>query len=492
MNDESPPPLAEENAEGPPDGADFPIVGVGASAGGVEALSQLLRALPPDTGMGFVIVQHLSPKHSSNLAEILSRVTEMSVCEVSDEPRVLPNHVYVIPPARRMSIKHGELALLTKESPVKQRVIDEFFRALAEDSKHKAIGVVLSGALDDGTAGLQAIKAEGGITFAQDDSALHCSMPRSAVASGCVDYVLAPDEMAGELARIAHHPYVESEADVNGVLEGEPTRIVQILRAATGMDFTHYKTSTLARRINRRLLMLNLETLKEYEAVLQDKPEEVQALRQDILINVTRCFRDPKAYEVISQMVFPKLLEGRSHQEPVRIWTLGCSTGEEAYSLAIAYTECAEKMGSAVPLQLFATDVNEECIQRARTGMYPLSLADDISPERLERFFTDDTDGYRISQAIRDRCIFSPHNVLADPPFSRMDFISCRNMLIYMQPVLQQEVLPLLHYALKPGGFLWLGTSETLGNSRSLFDVADARNKIFIRRPGSSPATAPC
>ena len=481
---------ALEDRPVPGGGPAFPVVGAGASAGGLEALTQFLKALPVDTGMAFVIIQHLAPERQSGLAEILSRATKMPVREVSDEPAVAPNHVYVIPPGRDMFIAGGKLRLLPQDRSAQNRGIDQFFRSLAEDCGHKAIGVVLSGAMSDGTLGIEAIKAGGGITFAQDDSAQHDSMPRSAVASGCVDFVLPPAEIAREIARIARHPYVAREAEIPFATAEKPghSRIAEIVHRATGVDFTHYKANTLHRRITRRMVLHKLETLKDYEEHLEHTPGEVEALFQDILINVTSFFRDPEAFEALARNVFPKLLAERTRKAPLRVWTLGCSTGQEAYSLAMALTESSEEAGSKVPLQIFATDLNAVGVGFARAGIYPKSIADEVSPERLNRFFTEEEDGYRICKSIRERCIFSRHNVLGDPPFSRVDFISCRNVLIYMEPVLQQQIMPLLHYALKPGGFLWLGNSETAGNSRALFEVEDARHKIYHRQPGASPA----
>ena len=484
LGDEEPPAEA---------GVPFPIVGIGASAGGLEAMTQLLKALPADTGACFVIIQHLAPDHASNLAEILSRSTAMPVFEVRDEPEVQPDHVYVIPPGRDMIIAGGKLQLLAQDRYARRRGIDQFFASLAEDCGHKAIGVVLSGAMSDGTLGLEAIKAAGGITFAQNDSAQHDSMPRSAVASGCVDFVLPPDKIADEIARIARHPYVAPEVkpEVLGVEPSSHARIAEIVHRAVGVDFTHYKANTLLRRITRRMVLHKMTAMKEYEDYLRRDPAEVEALFQDILISVTTFFRDPDSFDALAKTVFPKLLEGRTVQEPVRIWTLGCSTGEEAYSLAMLFAECAEAAGSDVPLQLFATDLNSACVAKARAGVYPASIEQNVSPARLQRFFTKEDTGYRICKDIRDRCIFSRHNVLGDPPFSRLDLISCRNLLIYMEPVLQQQIMALLHYALKPGGHLWLGRSETAGASRALFDVEDARHKFFSRRPGSNAPGLP-
>ena len=471
----------------------FPIVGVGASAGGMDAVTQLLRALPIDTGLSFVIIQHLAPDHPSNLAEILSRATMMPVGEVRDEPEVEPNRVYVIPPGRNMIIAGGKLILMPQDRYARRHGIDQFFASLAEDCGHKAIGVVLSGAMSDGTLELEAIKAAGGITFAQNDTAQHDSMPRSAVASGCVDFVLPPSEIADELARIASHPYV-TPAPKPEELGTEPSshaRIAEIVHRALGVNFAHYKTNTLLRRITRRMVLLKISTMKEYEDYLQRDPAEIEALFQDILISVTTFFaiRIPSTrWRRRFSRRYSRDEHGRSRCEFGR---LGCSTGEEAYSLAMLFAECAEAAGSEVPLQLFATDLNSTCVAKARAGVYPASIEQHVSPERLKRFFCKEEAGYRISKDIRERCIFSRHNVLADPPFSRVDLISCRNLLIYMEPVLQQQVMALLHYALKPGGHLWLGRSETAGASRALFDVEDAQHKIFVRRPGGSAPTLP-
>jgi two-component system CheB/CheR fusion protein len=458
---------------------------MGASAGGLEAVCELLRALPEDTGMAFVLVQHLAPDRPSSLTEILGRATSMPVCEVCGdcgEPTIQANHVYVIPPGQDMKMESGGLRLVPQQLDTRRHGIDVFFTSLAEHCGHKAIGVVLSGALSDGTLGLEAIKAEGGITFAQNDSALHSSMPRSAVASGSVDFVLSPAEIGVEIARISRHPFVVPEQGHGD--EADHAGVAGIIQQAMGVDFTHYKANTLHRRITRRMVLHKLESMKEYEACLEDNPAEVEALYQEILIGVTSFFRDPDAYVALAQHIFPKLLAGRSRQEPLRIWTLGCSTGEEAYSLAIVFTECAERLESSVPLQIFATDLNHLAIATARSGLYPKRIAQEVSAERLRRFFTEEEEGYRICKSIRERCIFSRHNVLGDPPFSRVDLISCRNMLIYLEPVLQQQVVPMLHYALKPEGRLWLGGSESVGASRALFDVEDLHNKIFLKRPG--------
>jgi two-component system CheB/CheR fusion protein len=489
-------PAPPAGAEAPAEEADaqaasspFPIVGVGASAGGLEAFTQMLSALPTDTGMAFVLVQHLAPRHPSLLAEILSRTTAMPVTEVQDEPRVQPNRVYVIPPNRNMVISRGVLQLLPRrEARGQHRPIDFFLCSLAKDQRDRAIGVILSGTATDGTLGLEEIKAEGGITFAQDDTAQQSSMPRSAVASGCVDFVLPPDEIAREIGRIARHPYVAPAAPARRKASaGAPdlSQILGIVRKATGVDFSLYKASTLYRRITRRMVLHRMEGLQDYARFLRKNPGEVEALYQDTLINVTSFFRNPETFEALKAGVLPKLFKDRARQEPLRVWVLGCSTGEEAYSMAITFTELAEARGSQIPVQVFATDLNGAGIDKARTGVYSKNIAHDVSPERLRRFFTEVDGNYRVSKMIRDMCVFARHNALTDPPFSQIDLISCRNLLIYLEPALQEKVVALMHYALKPGGFLLLGSSETVGSYRDLFEAEDAGHKIYAKKPGT-------
>ncbi|HJS90767.1 MAG TPA: chemotaxis protein CheB [Steroidobacteraceae bacterium] len=465
-------------------GAPTAIVGVGASAGGIEAFTALLKEMPSGTGLAFVFVQHLAPTHTSMLAEILQRATPMRVLEVHDEPVVERNCVYVIPPARVMTIKSGRLAL-TPRGQAPHHPVDDFFESLAATQGHRAIGVVLSGTASDGTAGLAAIKAAGGITIAQDSSAHYDGMPRSAVASGHVDFVLPPAGIARELARIARHPYVIEAAEEGTRRAADLDQIDQILtvlRQGTGVDFSQYKSNTLHRRIRRRMALLKMAGAAEYARFLKSNPSEVEALYQDILISVTTFFRNPEAFETLKSKVFPRLLKDRSRQDPIRVWVLGCASGEEAYSLAIALTEYIADSGGAVPMMVYATDLNNIGIEKARAGLYPKSIAGDISPERLRRFFVEVDGGYRVAKSIRDVCIFARHNVLGDPPFSRMDLISCRNVMIYMEAGLQKKLLPLLHYALKPSGILFLGPSETIGASRDLFELEDAKSKIYSKK----------
>ena len=467
-------------------GVPFPVVGVGASAGGLEAFTTLFRAMQADTGMAFVLVQHLAPEHASSLAEIVSRSTPMPVAEVSGDLALQPNHLYIMPPDKNLEVSGGVLRLVPREAHGRLRSIDRFFRSLADSQKHLAIGVVLSGTATDGTLGLQAIKAEGGITFAQDDTALHGGMPHSAISSGSVDFVMPPDGIAAEIARIGRDPYSDLEPGPKVAVDGaELSPILKVLHDSTGVDFTDYKANTLHRRVARRMVLQRIGGMRAYAEFLRKNLSEVEALYQDVLISVTSFFRNPETFEILKETVFPRLVADRSPNDPVRIWSLGCSTGEEAYSLAIAYDEFSQGAGARVPLQLFATDLNAGCIEKARPGTYPKDIAQDVSPERLRRYFTEVNGNYRINKSIRDMCVFSRHNVLSDPPFSRIDLISCRNLLIYLEPVLQERIIPTLHYALKPSGFLFLGGSETIGRYRDLFEVSDPRHRIYVKKLGA-------
>ena len=474
-------------------GLPFPVVAIGASAGGLQAFTDLLHELPNDTGMAFVIVQHLSPSHSSMLSDILTRNTKMRVAQVENDMVVQANHLYVIPPGKNMVLADGTLQLSAIESRGQSRPVDHFMRSLAEEQGHKAIGVVLSGTGNDGTLGVEEIKAAGGITFVQDNSAEHAGMPRSAIAGGAVDYVLPPAEIARELVRISRHPYVAPADDGRTNLgENDMQRVLEALRVATGVDFSNYKRNTLYRRITRRMVLHKLENARDYLKMLQGKTGEVEALYQDVLINVTSFFRNPEAYEVLKATVFPRLTEERNRHDPIRVWALGCSTGEEAYSLAMAFSEYLEASGKRQALQVFATDLNGIGIEKARAGIYGKGIVQDLSPERLRRFFVEIDGSYRICKPIRDMCIFARQNVLADPPFSRIDLVACRNLLIYLEPVLQQKLIPLLHYSLRGDGYLWLGSSETIGSYRDLFEMLDPKNKIYLKKNAMrAPVTLP-
>ncbi|BDA71031.1 Signal Transduction Histidine Kinase (STHK) with CheB and CheR activity [Calothrix sp. PCC 7716] len=469
----------------------FPIVGIGASAGGLEAFTQLLQHLPTDTGMGFVLVQHLSPDHKSLLSEILSRATEMPVHEVVDNTTVEPNHLYVIPPGKQMVISGGVLKLMPREKTRGLAMtVDTFFFSLASDRGNKALAVVLSGGDSDGALGAKAIKAAGGITFAQcQDTAQVSSMPNTAVATGHVDFILTPSEIAAELGKISRHPYVADTTllevpETEELIEGKNAlqTIFVLLRVATGVDFSSYKHTTLQRRIYRRMMLYQIQQLEDYVRFLQNNPAEVQALYEDVLINVTSFMRDKEAFEALKNKVFPIITKDKSPSIPIRVWVAGCSTGEEAYSIAICLLEFLEAQPLALPIQIYATDISESAIEKARLGIYKHSQMGDISPERLRRFFVQVDDGYQICKPVRELCVFAKQNLGADPPFSKLDLITCRNVMIYFGTTLQKKVLPIFHYGLKATGFLMLGTSETVGEFLDLFSLVDKKYKIYARK----------
>ncbi len=484
----------------------FPVVGIGASAGGLEAYRLLFEDLPTDTGMAFVLVQHLDPQHPSLLAELIGRSTRMPVLEATDGLPVAPNHVYTIPPNVTLGILHGRLQVLERVIERGRHLpVDEFLRSLAQDRGSQAIGVVLSGTASDGTAGLAAIKAAGGVTFAQDQaSAAYWGMPGSAVAAGCADLVLPPREIARELARIAAHPLLRqrqpSEPDLGEAASQALDKVYLLLRARTGNDFALYKQSTIRRRIRRRMLLHKLERLGDYVRYLQNTPVELDALFHDLLINVTGFFRDPETFEVLRALALPRIFAARTRPgaipetgaapaeilSQVRIWVPGCATGEEAYSLAMTLIEgCDERecdAGLVGTIQIFATDIDEQAISAARRGVYPERIQAEVSPERLRRFFVKVTGGWQVSKALRDRCVFAVQNVVKDPPFSRLDLVSCRNLLIYLGPMLQKRVLQMFHYALEPEGFLMLGPSESIGAQADLFALVDQPSKLYSKK----------
>lgn len=471
-----------------PDTSSFPIVGVGASAGGLEAFTQLLFSLPTEINMAFVFVQHLDPRHESMLADILAKSTKIPVQEVKDGLSVQPGRVYIIPPNTDMSILNGVLSLAPRKAARGQHMpIDHFFRSLAEDQKDRAIGIILSGTASDGTMGLSAIKEEGGLTFAQDEkSAKYDGMPHSAIAAGVVDFVLPPDKIARELVRIGQHPYAAllparkgDEADLKG--EDDFNRIFILLRNASGVDFSQYKPTTIKRRVARRMLLHRIEQLGNYVRYLKESPSELKELYQDLLINVTSFFRDKEVFSVLKTQVFPGLIKNRPANLPIRVWVPGCATGEEAYSIAICLVEYLSE-NVVYPIQIFATDVSEQAIDKARTGIYPQTAVQEISSERLRRFFIKVEGGYQISKNIRDMCVFARQDLAKDPPFSKMDIISCRNVLIYLSQALQKKILPTFHYSLNPNGFLLLGGSETVGGFADLFSMIDKKNKIYNKQ----------
>jgi two-component system, chemotaxis family, CheB/CheR fusion protein len=480
--------------EAPPTGPPFPVVGIGASAGGLEALTEVLQNLPPNPGLAILYVTHLEPHHKSHLQEILAKVTRLTVREVHTGMSVEPDHLFLIPPNTNMALTDGKLAI-TPRSPLpgQHMPIDHLFRSLADIQKNRAIGVLLSGGGTDGTLGFSAIKAEGGITIAQEEkTASQASMPRSAILEGGVDYVLPPRAIAEQIARLARHAYAREPAEA---APAEPAtadvynEILTLLRSAIDVDFTLYKPGTVHRRIQRRMALRDCQSLRDYLRLLRQDREELNSLYQDLLIRVTQFFRDPEAFDALKLQVFPALVKGRSATRPLRIWVAGCSTGEEVYSLAIALLEFMDSLPQRLPIKILATDLNEAALEKARNGTYVDNIEIDVSPERLRRFFNRVDSQYQISKSIRERCVFSRHNLATDPPFSQIDLVSCRNVLIYMDSALQKRVVPLLHYALQSNGYLVLGTSENIGTFTDWFHPVDSRHRIFRKRP--APAGHP-
>ncbi len=481
---DQPEPARDEPVAKPESGL---IVGIGASAGGLEAFTELLRNLPATTGMTFVLVQHLDPHHESILAELLGNYTSMPVIQVQDGVPVEPDRVYVIPPNATMMLLDGSLRVSRPAEPAsyQRKPIDMFFLSLAENMRNRAIGVILSGAASDGTLGMKAIKAEGGITFAQDDSAKFDGMPRNAIAAGVVDFVLPPRRIAEELARLSRHP-IASPA-IEGIFGDSAAmeEILAIIYRKVGIDFRLYKQPTIQRRLARRMASRKVETLRDYLHVLESDPVEVEAACDDLLIKVTGFFRDAPEFEALKTLVFPTLVRERPENEPLRIWVPGCSTGEEIYSVAMALLEFLEAEGLSRSVQMFGTDASDRVIEKARAGVYDEGIAASVPPDRLRRFFVHSVPGYQINRNVREMCVFSRHVLGADPPLSRMDLISCRNLLIYLAPALQQRVIDTLAYALRPAGYLLLGRSESTGRLAELFESLDEQNRIYVRR--SSP-----
>lgn len=475
-----------------PNGDSFPVVGIGASAGGLEALSQFLEEFPSDCGVALVVVQHLAPGHASLLPELLRGSTQMPVVQVSEGMKIRPDQVYVIPPDAHMEIVGGTLRLMPRPTDRTQHMpIDHFFRSLSSFGGGRAIAIILSGTASDGAKGIFDIKAAGGTVLVQDPkTAKHDGMPYAAIATGLADSVMGPRELAQELARLAKHPFIRHArprtlGDEIPLLDSHLQRIFGMLRNSSGVDFTHYKQPTIKRRLQRRMVLHKLNTVEQYTRYLQQNPAELQSLYQDLLIHVTRFFREPTTFETLAKKVFPEIVKSREN-EPVRIWIPGCSTGEEPYSIAIALLEFLGDEANSVPVQIFATDISERAIEQARTGIYSDTIISDVSPERLRRFFTRVDGGYRVSKPVRDTCIFARQDLTRDPPFSKLDLIVCRNVLIYLGPVLQKRLMTVFHYALKHSGFLMLGGSETIGPHSDLFALADKRHKLYIKKSASS------
>ena len=470
---------------------DFPIVGIGASAGGLAAFEAFFSGMPADKepGMAFVLVQHLAPDHHSILVELVQRYTRLQVFEITDGLIIRPNCVYIIPPNHDIALLNGTLHLLEPTLPRGQRMpIDYFFRSMAQAQQDRAICIVLSGTASDGTVGVREVKGAGGMAMVQTpESTEYDGMPRSAINTGLVDYVLPPAEMPGQLIAYVANAFGQPhglESTLEPTEENSLKKIFIILRDQTGNDFSQYKQNTIARRIERRMAVHGINKMDGYVKFLQQTPVEAEALYRDLLIGVTSFFRDPEAFLAFEKEIVPIIFSGKSSGVVIRVWTPGCSTGEEAYSIAMLLQEQMEKLKRSHTVQIFATDIDSRAIAAARAGLYPASIAADISPERLARFFVPEPGGgaYRIHKGIRDMVVFSEHSVCHHPPFSKLDLVSCRNLLIYMNGDLQKKLIPLFHYALNQDGILFLGTSESIGDYGNLFTVLDRNAKLYQRK----------
>ncbi len=478
----SPPKEAKENS--------FSVVAIGASAGGLEAMMELLKYLPANTGMAFIYVQHLSPDHKSMLTEILSGKTKMKVQEIDNMDHIEPDNIFVIPYNKGIEVTDGHIKLIPRSENSTAISIDTLFSSLAHAQKERVIGIILSGSASDGTVGIKDIKLQGGLTFAQDDTAKFTSMPHSAIASGAVDFILSPKEIALELARLSRHPFVkpaksDTKANSEDLIENSNPDLKTILNQlynTTGVDFSAYKMNTVKRRILRRMLLNKSATLKQYAKLIVQKSEETNILYQDLLINVTSFFRDTDTHKYLKESLFPKLLKRKNTGEALRIWVPACATGEEAYSIAMTLLEIQGSQSTELPVQIFATDLSGPAIGKARMGTYTAQELETVSPKRIQRFFTKADSGFRVNKTVRDMCVFAEHNILSDPPFSRLDFISCCNLFIYLDTAAQKKAINTFHYALNNDGYLMLGKSENISHSVNLFTSANKKHKIFSKK----------
>lgn len=477
----------------------FPIVAIGASAGGLEALEQFLGHVPPASGMAFVVIQHLDPDRKDMLSELLQRVTPMPVAQAKNRMKVKPDCIYVIPPNTDISILHGSLYLLEPTAPRGLRLpIDFFFHALAEDRREKAIGIILSGMGSDGTLGLRAIKEYGGLVLVQaPPTAKFDSMPKSAIAAGLADIVDAPEALPRRLIETLQHLRPAQLGKVSLETETADQRsafdkVCILLRARTGHDFSLYKKTTVYRRVERRMAIHQLDRIADYVRYLRENPQEVDLLFKELLIGVTSFFRDPATWSFLQDNVLPELLASYPDGAVLRAWVAGCSTGEEAFSLAISFREVISRLQLPVrySLQIFATDLDPDAIEKARRGIYPATIAADVSAERLQRFFIDEGNGYRVSKEVREMVVFAPQDLIMDPPFTKLDILTCRNLLIYLGTELQKRVFPLFHYSLKPSGVLMLGSAESIGGFTDLFEPLEAKARLFRRNEGLLRAKA--
>jgi two-component system CheB/CheR fusion protein len=472
----------------PPQSKAFPVVGIGASAGGLEPLEAFFAAMPADKpDMAFVVIQHLSPQHKSIIGQILKKDTDMPIREIRDGMKVEPNTVYFNPPDRKVGIHQRAFQLLEPSEARHIRLsIDTFFRSLAGDLEEKAVCIVLSGTGSDGTLGLEAIKGAGGMTMAQaEEQAKYPFMPRSAIDTGLVDYVLPVEKMPEEIIRYAKHPYLEErekEVAADQHYQIFLQKVLMLVRASTKHDFSHYKQTTIRRRVGRRMAVHKIQDIADYFRYLQQKPNEIQTLFKDLVICVTSFFRDPGAFKALEDKVVQEVLKTKPLDQPIRVWVPGCGSGEEALSIAIVFDEAMERAGKPLDLQIFATDIDQDGIDKARQGEYPESIAADVSSERLKKYFVKKDGTYKIKQEIRETVIYAVQNLISDPPFSRLDLISCRNVLIYLDGELQKQIMPLFHFTLNPNGFLFLGASESIGRAADLFAPVDSKAKIFRRK----------
>jgi two-component system CheB/CheR fusion protein len=483
-----------EQTEKPRGKKSFPIVGIGASAGGLEALEIFFAHMPTGVDMAFVVIQHLSPQHKSILGDILKKDTSMKVVEVQDGMSIVPNCIYLNPPDKEVSIFNGIFHLVEPDESRKIRLpIDYFFRSLAEEQADKAICIILSGTGSDGTLGLEAVKGVGGLTMAQaEQQAKYPGMPRSAVDTGMVDMVLPVEKMPEEMINYVKQPYLEGPETITaeGLRYNFLPKILMLIRSITGHDFSHYKLNTICRRIERRMALHKLTRIADYHRYLQETPAEVKALFKDLLITVTSFFREPAAFEVLAEKVIPRVLESKGDDANVRVWVPGCASGEESLSLAIIIAEAMNRLGKSFNVQIFGTDIDADAIERARVGEYPESVVADVSPDRLERFFVKKDGNYKIKKEIREMVLYAVQDLTRDPPFTKLDLISCRNLLIYMNAPIQKKLLPLFHFSLNPEGYLFLGSSETIGTFADLFSPIDVKWKIFQRKGMAVPRTA--
>ncbi|HTR27824.1 MAG TPA: chemotaxis protein CheB, partial [Puia sp.] len=463
----------------------FPVVGVGASAGGLEAFKRLLKAVPESSGMAFILVQHLEPNHESMLTEILQKNTPIPVEEVTDNVHVAPDHIYIIPSNKLLTADDGRLRLKPRPKKKKSLPVDVFFTSLAQVHGSHAIGVVLSGTASDGTRGLEAIKERGGLTFAQEPgSAAFRGMPQNAIDANVVDFILAPEEIPSQIAKLTGGFKEAAAGEDHPDPERAFSQLITLLRLRKGADFTHYKQTTVRRRIERRMGLTKKRTITAYLDYFKENPSEQDLLYQDLLIPVTGFFRDPATFETLRESLLPLLFAGKPDGSSFRIWVAGCSTGEETYSMAICLNEYLGARADAFAIQIFSTDVSEKSIAIARKGIYSRREMAGVSPARLEKYFEKIAGSYHVNKSIREWCVFAHHDFLKSPPFARMDLISCRNVLIYMEPLLQKRALSTFHYALKENGYLLLGHSETTSPAADLFLPFDRKEKIYSRKPG--------